>query len=104
MDPMALLQEKDGKSVQGYTTKFGNIVIMLGNSPKNPNVLLKHLGGLHHHLREQIMLFKLKLVDKDYVRAQHQEKIGLKRAQLSGSKQKEKHEYFEGKKKKKGKG
>jgi len=61
---------------------------MLGISPKNPYVLLKYLGGMHHHLREQVMLFKPKLVDKACVQALYPENIGLKRVQ-SGSKQKE---------------
>ena len=76
---------------------------MLGISPKNPYVILKYLGGLHHHLREQVMLFKPKSVDEAYVHAQYLENIGLKRAQWSGSKHKEKQDACkEGKKKKKG--
>jgi hypothetical protein len=50
MDLLALLQEKEGQSVHEYTTKFRNMAIMLGISPKNPYVLLKYLGGLHSHL------------------------------------------------------
>ncbi len=41
-----------GQSVQEYTTKFRKMAIILGISPKNPYVLLKYLGGLHHHLHE----------------------------------------------------
>ena len=39
-----------GKSVQEYATKFKKMAIMLGISPKSPNVLLKYLGGLHSHV------------------------------------------------------
>jgi hypothetical protein len=53
--------------VQEYTTKFRKKAIMLGISPKNPNVLLKYLGGLHSHLRRQVMLFKPRIVDEAYV-------------------------------------
>ena len=47
---------------------------------KNLDVLLKYLVVLHHHLHEQVMLFKPKLVDEAYVQAQYLENIGLKRA------------------------
>jgi hypothetical protein len=50
MDLVALLQAEAGKSVQEYTTEFRKMAIMLGISPKNPDVLLKYLGGLHSHL------------------------------------------------------
>ena len=89
--------------MQGYTTEFRKMAIMLGISPKNPDVLLKYLGGLHHHLREQVMLFKPKMVDEACVQAQYLENIGLKGAQSNGLKKKEKQDASkEGKKKKKG--
>lgn len=68
------------------------MAIMLGISPKNLYVLLKYLGGLHHHLREQVMLLKPKMVDEDCLEAQYLENIGLKRAQSSGLTQKEKQD------------
>jgi hypothetical protein len=37
---------------------------MLGISPKNLDVLLKYLGGLHSHLRRQVMLFKPRTIDE----------------------------------------
>jgi hypothetical protein len=40
------------------------MAIMLGISPKNLDVLLKYLGGLHSHLRRQVMLFKPRIVDE----------------------------------------
>jgi len=43
-------RQRQGKSVQEYTTKFKKIVIVLSISPKNPDVLLKYLKGLHSHL------------------------------------------------------
>jgi hypothetical protein len=43
-------RQRQGQSVQEYTTEFRKMAIMLGISPKNPDVLLKYLGGLHSHL------------------------------------------------------
>ena len=40
----------EGQSVQEYTTRFRKMAIKLCISPKNPDVLLKYLGGLHNHL------------------------------------------------------
>jgi hypothetical protein len=37
-------RKRKGQSVQEYTTEFRKMAIMLGISPKNPNVLLKYLG------------------------------------------------------------
>lgn len=76
---------------------------MLGTSPKNTYVLLKYLGGMYHHMREKVMLLKPKMVDKAYVQAQYLENIGLKRAQSSRLKQKEKQgDSKDGKQKKNG--
>lgn len=51
---------------------------------------------------EKVMLFKPKMMDKVCVQLQYLEKIGLKRAKSSGSKQKEQQDASkEGKKKKK---
>jgi hypothetical protein len=77
---------------------------MLGISPKNPDVILKYLGGLHSHLKNKVMLFKQWIVDEACVQPQYMEKIGHKKGQPSGSK----HKYHqddskEGKKKWKGK-
>eukprot|EP00253_Pinus_taeda_P034565 PITA_34565 len=86
-----------------YTTKFRKMAIILGISPKNPDVLLKYLGDLHRHLCDQVILFKPKTMGKAYVQAQYLENIGLKRVQSSGSKQKEQQETSkEWKKKQKG--
>jgi hypothetical protein len=49
--------------VLDYTIKFRKMAIMLGISPKNKNVLLKYLGGLPSHLRNQVILFKPRTVD-----------------------------------------
>jgi len=57
------------------------MAMMLGISPKNPNVLLKYFAGLHHHLRDKVMLIKPKLVDEACVKEKYLENIGLKRAQ-----------------------
>jgi hypothetical protein len=53
-----------GGSVQEYTIEFKKMAIMLGISPKNRDVLLKYLGGLHSHPRKQVMLFKPRIVDE----------------------------------------
>jgi hypothetical protein len=52
---------------------------MMGISPKNIDVLLKYLGGLHSHLRNQVMFFNPRTVDEAYVQAQHLENIGHKK-------------------------
>lgn len=75
--------------MQEYTTKFKKIVIMLGISPNSPDVFLKYLGSMHHHMCEKVRLFKPKSVDGACLQAQYLEKIGLKRAQSSGLKKKE---------------
>lgn len=62
---------------------------MIGIPQKNLDVLLKYLGDLHRHPREQVMLFKPWLVDDVCVQVQYLQNIGLKKAQTSGSKQKE---------------
>lgn len=72
--------------------KFRKMAIMLGISPKNQNVLLKYLGGLHHHPRKKVMLLNPKSVDKASIQVQYLENIGLKRVKISGSKQKEKYD------------
>jgi hypothetical protein len=59
---------------------------MLGISPKNLDVLLKYLGGLHSHLWKQVMLFKPRTIDEACVQAQYLENIGNKKGQPSGSK------------------
>jgi hypothetical protein len=63
--------------------------IMLGIAPKSLYVLLKYLGGLHSHLKKQVILFKPRTMDKACVHAQYMENIGHKKGQPSGSKQKE---------------
>jgi hypothetical protein len=49
--------------------EFKKMAIMLGISPKNLDVLLKYLGGLHSHLWRKVMLFKPRIVDEAYVQA-----------------------------------
>ena len=100
MDPVALLLEKVAPKCVGLHHKIQKDGYNVGYLSQNPYVLLKYLVGMHHHLCEQVMLFKPKLVDKACVQALYPENIGLKRVQ-SGSKQKEKYEASkEGKKKK----
>jgi hypothetical protein len=80
---------RQGQSKQEYTTEFTNMAIMMGISPKNPDVLLKYLGGLQSHLRKKVMLFNPRKMDEVCVHAQYLENIGKKKGKPSGSKQKE---------------
>ena len=59
---------------------------MLGISPKNPDVLLKYLGGLHSHIWRQMMRFKPNSIDESRVQAQYLENIGQNKGQPSSSK------------------
>jgi hypothetical protein len=68
------------------------MAIMLGISPKNPNAILKYMGGLHSHLRKKVMIFKPRKVDEACVQAQYLENMGHKKRQPSSSKQKEHEE------------
>jgi hypothetical protein len=72
--------------VHEYINEFRKMAMMLGISPKNLDVLLKYLGGLHSHLRKQVMLFKPKIIDEACVQAQCLENIGHKKGKPSGSK------------------
>jgi len=77
---------------------------MLGISPKNPNTLLKYLGGLHNDLRKKVMLFKPRTTDEACVQAHCLDNIGHKKWFPNGSKYKENQDTSdEGKKKWKGK-
>jgi hypothetical protein len=67
------------------------MAIMLGISPKNP-IVLKYLGGLHNHLRKQVMLFIPRKLDDACIQTQYLENIGQKNEKPSGSKKKEHQE------------
>jgi hypothetical protein len=56
--------------VQEYTLELKKMAIMLGISPKNRDVLLKYLGGVHSHLQKQVMLFKPRTIDGACVQPQ----------------------------------
>lgn len=60
-------KKNSSQSMQEYTIEFIKLAIMLGTSPKNPNILLKYLGGLHCHLWDKVMLFKPKSIDETYL-------------------------------------
>lgn len=76
---------------------------MFGISPKNLDILLKHLMGLHNHLQKRVILFKPKMVDVACVQAYYLEKIGHNKGKSSGSKHKEHQKaYTKGKKSWKG--
>jgi hypothetical protein len=75
-------KQRQGPSVQEYTTEFRKMAIMLGIYPKNPDVLLKYLGDLHSHLRKQVMDVKHRTVDEACVQAH----IGKKKGHQGGSK------------------
>jgi hypothetical protein len=61
------------------------MAIMLGISPKKPDVLLKYLGGSHSHLQNRVMLFNPRKVDEACIQAQYLENIGQKKGHPSGS-------------------
>jgi hypothetical protein len=75
--------------VQEYTTEFKKMAIMMGISPKNPDVLLKYLGGLHNHLRKQVMFFDPRITDEACVQARYLENIGYKKGNPSRFKKKD---------------
>jgi hypothetical protein len=75
--------------------------IMMGIYPKNPYVLiLKYMGGLHSHLRKQVMFLKIRTMDEVCVQEQYLENIGPKKGNPSGSRYKENQEYSKDGKKK----
>jgi hypothetical protein len=55
--------------VQEYTTEFRKNGHYVGYISQEPDVLLKYLGGLHSHLRRQVMLFKPRTIDEACVQA-----------------------------------
>jgi hypothetical protein len=57
-------RQRQGQSVQEYTTEFRKMAIMMGISPKNSDVLLKYMGRLQSHLRKQVMLFNPRTMDE----------------------------------------
>jgi hypothetical protein len=76
--------------------------IMLGISPKNPNVL-NYLGGLHSNLQKKVILLEPVTMDEVCVQAQYLENLGQNKGKPNGSKSKEHQEDSkEGKKKWKG--
>jgi hypothetical protein len=79
-------RQRHGQSVHEYTTEFRKMAIMLGISPKNPDALLKYLGGLHNHLRKKVILFKPSTMDEACVQAHYMDNIGHKKGKPSGSK------------------
>jgi hypothetical protein len=76
------------------------MAIILDISPKNLDVFLNYMGGLHSHLRNHMMFFKPRKLDDSCVQEQYLENIGQKKGHPSGSKQKDHQEASkEGKKK-----
>lgn len=75
---------------------------MLGISPNNLYVLLNYLGGLHHHLREKLMLFKPKLVNEACVQVQYLEKKGQRECNQVDQSITSNRILLQGKKKKQG--
>jgi hypothetical protein len=66
-----LLNTKAREKCARVHHEFRKMAIMLGISPKNPNVLLKYLGGLHNHLRKKVMLFNPGTIDEACVKARY---------------------------------
>jgi hypothetical protein len=44
--------------------KFHEVIHPIGISSNNINVAIGHLGGLHIHMRSQVMVFKSKTIDE----------------------------------------
>jgi hypothetical protein len=72
--------------VKEFTIEFRKMVIVLGISPKNPDILLKYIRVLHSHLWKQLVFFKPKIIDGACAQAQYLENIGNKKGYSSGSK------------------
>eukprot|EP01018_Ginkgo_biloba_P002772 Gb_08746 [translate_table: standard] len=80
-------KQGEGQSVQDYTTELRKQAIVLGVSLKDPQVLMKYIGGLHSHIKRQVLLFKPTSIDQVSVQAQYIEKDGRKGQQSGSSKQ-----------------
>jgi hypothetical protein len=52
MDLLASLQVETRVQCERYITEFRKMEIMLGISPKNLDILLKYMRGIHNHLRK----------------------------------------------------
>jgi hypothetical protein len=61
--------------VKEYTIDFRKILIMLGISPRNSDVVRKYLWDLHKILHKQVILFKHRTIDKECVQTKHLENI-----------------------------
>jgi hypothetical protein len=85
MDLLALFLTEAREKCARDNANFRKMAILLGISPKNSNVFLKHIGGQHSHLRRQVMMFKPRKIDEAYVQAQYVENMGKNKGQSSGS-------------------
>ena len=59
--------------------KFRKQATFLGVSLKDPQNLMKYIGGLHSHLQKTIMLFNPTNIDQVCVHAQYLEEDGKAR-------------------------
>jgi hypothetical protein len=76
-------RQRQGQSVQEFTTEFRKRAIQMGVSLKSPEMLIKYVGALLPHIRCQLMLFIPKTIDEASVQAQYLE--GDKRKQQPGT-------------------
>jgi len=76
VDPLALLQEKEREECAIVHHRVQEILIMLGISPKNLDVVCKYLWDLHKNLHKQVMIFKHRTIYKACVQTQYLENIG----------------------------
>jgi hypothetical protein len=58
------LREEQGQGVQEYTFEFRRQAIRLGISLEEPGVVVKYLGGLFIHIRRQLQLHGVKIIDE----------------------------------------
>jgi hypothetical protein len=66
-------RQRQGQSVQEFTTEFRKREIQMGVSLKSPDMLVKYLGALLPHIHRKMMLFRPKTIDEANIQAQYLE-------------------------------
>jgi hypothetical protein len=64
MDSLGPLQVEERVEHARVHHQVKKMAIMLGISPKNPNLLLKYMRGIHSHLWNKVMSFNSERVDE----------------------------------------
>jgi hypothetical protein len=78
------LWQEQGQGVQEYTSEFRRQAIRLGISLEEPGVVMKYLGGLFIHIRRQLQLHGVKIIDEASKKALYIELDSRKRQQHMG--------------------